>query len=127
MDKLDEIYAEYDSSLNTLDIFILKGKDGFKRIAMMMESLRTDDSPFADTKAVIDYNNYVDAEPCFGKLPISNVLKYILKDGSGIAVRPSGTELKIKIYYSVKDPDYVAAEKKLTYIRNTIKAKLGLE
>ncbi len=98
MDKLEEIYAEYGYYLDALDSFTLKGKDGLERIATMMESLRSDDSPFTDSKAVIDYCIPADAEPGFGKLPTSNVLKFILKDGSWVAVRPSGTEPKIKIY-----------------------------
>ena len=90
----------------------------------MMESLRSDGSPFADTKAVIDFNSLVNAELEFGKLPTSNVLKFILRDGSWIAVRPSGTEPKIKMYYSVKDSDHADAENKLIDIRKYIKAKL---
>ena len=124
---MDEIYVEYGYYLDALDSFTLKGKDGLERIISMMDSLRTGGSPFSDTRAMIDYSTPVDAEPGFGKLPTSNVLKFILKDGSWIAVRPSGTEPKIKIYYSVKDSDHAAAEKKLMDIRNTIKAKLGLE
>lgn len=126
-DKMDELYREYGYYLDALDSFTLKGKNGLERIASMMELLRADGSQFADTKAVIDYSIPVDAEPGFGKLPTSNVLKFILNDGSWIAVRPSGTEPKIKIYYSVKEKDHTSAEKKLAKIRNTVKAKLGLE
>lgn len=127
VDKLDELYSEYGYYLDALDSFILKGRDGLERIVSMMENLRTDGSPFADMKSVIDYSQAVEAEPGFGKLPTSNVLKYILNDGSWIAVRPSGTEPKIKIYYNIKGADHTAAKKKLAEIRNTIKAKLGLE
>lgn len=127
VDKINEIYVEYGYYLDALDSFTLKGKDGLERITLMMESLRTDGSPFADTKAVTDYSAPVEAEPGFGRLPKSNVLKYILNDGSWIAVRPSGTEPKIKIYYSVKGDDHIAAENKLADIRNRIKIKLGLD
>jgi phosphoglucomutase len=54
------------------------------------------------------------------------VLKYVLGDGSWIAVRPSGTEPKIKIYYSIKGENRVTAEKRLEEIQKTIKTKLGL-
>ncbi len=126
-DKMNEIYDGYGYYLDALDSFTLKGKDGLERITWMMDSLRSDGSPFADTKAVVDYGDPVEAEPGFGTLPVSNVLKYILDDGSWVAVRPSGTEPKIKIYYSVKDLDHAAAEKKLADIRNKIKTKLGLD
>jgi phosphoglucomutase len=53
-------------------------------------------------------------------------LKYILEDGSWIAVRPSGTEPKIKIYYSIKGADKAEAENQLVSIQTTIKTRLGL-
>lgn len=56
VDRMNKIYAEYGFYLDALDSFTLKGKDGLERIASMMESLRTDGSPFADTKEVIDYS-----------------------------------------------------------------------
>ena len=74
-----------------------------------------------------DFSTPVDAEEGFGTLPTSNVLKYVLKDGSWIAVRPSGTEPKIKIYYSIKGADKAEAEKKLEETQNTIQTKLGLK
>ena len=49
-----------------------------------------------------------------------NVLKYIFADGSWMAVRPSGTEPKIKVYYSIVDPDRENAKTKLETIRKTI-------
>ena len=66
------------------------------------------------------------AEEGFGELPTSNVLKYILDDGSWIAVRPSGTEPKIKIYYSIKGADEESAEKYFEKIQKTIVDRLGL-
>ena len=60
-------------------------------------------------------------------MPTSNVLKYVLEDGSWIAVRPSGTEPKIKIYYSIKAADKDVTEKKLKDAQNTICKKLGLD
>jgi phosphoglucomutase len=68
----------------------------------------------------------VEAEKGFGTLPTSNVLKYILEDGSWIAVRPSGTEPKIKIYYSIKAENKAEAEEKLSSIQQKIRNRLGL-
>lgn len=126
VDRLNEIYAEYGYHLETQDSFTLKGKDGLEKIASMMSELRNGKSPFENTLNVIDYNVPVKAEEGFGYLPTSNVLKYVLSDGSWVAVRPSGTEPKIKIYYALKSSDKASAEKGLEVIRNTIKAKLGL-
>ena len=126
-DKIDELYREYGYYLDSLDSFTLKGKDGLERIGSMMEALRDGNAPFAEVRAVIDYSAPVEAEPGFGTLPKSNALKYILDDGSWIAIRPSGTEPKIKIYYSVRDKGRAFAEQKLTDIRDVIKTKLGLD
>lgn len=127
VDKINQIYTEYGYYRDALDSFTLKGKDGLEKISSMMSELRSSDSPFEHTAQVIDYSKPVEAEPGFGTLPTSNVLKYILEDGSWIAVRPSGTEPKIKIYYSIKGADKVEAEKKLEDIQNTIQIKMGLK
>ena len=127
LDEMNDIYAEYGYYRDTLDSFTLKGKDGLEKIASMMTKLRTSGSPFAGTKSVTDFSSPVVAEEGFGTLPTSNVLKYVLEDGSWIAVRPSGTEPKIKIYYSIKGTDKAEAEKKLEETQNTIHAKLGLK
>lgn len=127
LDKMNEIYKEYGYYRDALDSFTLKGKDGLERIASMMSQLRSEGSPFADTAQVIDYSAPVAAEEGFGTLPASNVLKYILKDGSWIAVRPSGTEPKIKIYYSIIGEDRAKAEENLEHIQNTIQTRLGLK
>ena len=127
LDEMNAIYAEYGYYCDALDSFTLKGKDGLEKIASMMTELRASGSPFEGTTSVTDYSRPVDAEEGFGTLPTSNVLKYVLEDGSWIAVRPSGTEPKIKIYYSVKGADKEKAEKKLEEIQNTIQTKLGLK
>ena len=126
LDEMQEIYREYGYFLDALDSFTLKGKDGLEKIASMMSTLRSSGSPFAGTEQIIDYSTPVNAEPGFGTLPTSNVLKYVLADGSWIAVRPSGTEPKIKIYYSIKGADQDAAEEQLQLTRKAIKDKLGL-
>ena len=127
LDEMNAIYAEYGYYRDALDSFTLKGKDGLEKIASMMTALRASGSPFEGTASVTDYSKPVEAETGFGTLPTSNVLKYVLEDGSWIAVRPSGTEPKIKIYYSVKGADKEKAEKKLEEIQNTIQTKLGLK
>ncbi|MBT1160457.1 phospho-sugar mutase [Bifidobacterium sp. SO1] len=126
VDRLNEIYAKYGYFRDALDSFTLEGKDGLEQIAGMMTKLRADGSPFSGTKQIIDYSSPVAAEPGFGDLPTSNVLKYILDDDSWIAVRPSGTEPKIKVYYSIKGTDAADAEAKFEHIQNVIVTELGL-
>ena len=126
LDRMEELYREYGYYRDALDSFTLKGKDGILRIGEMMKELRTNGSPFGDTKSIIDYSVPVAAEDGFGKLPTSNVLKFILKDGSWIAVRPSGTEPKIKIYYSIKGNDFQSADSRLSKLQDIIRKKLSL-
>lgn len=126
LDKMNDIYSKYGFYRDALDFFTLKGKDGLEKINFMMSNLRLSESPFKNTAQIIDYSKPVAAESGFGELPTSNVLKYILSDGSWIAVRPSGTEPKIKIYYSIKGTDEASAEKNLEHIQRTIINRLGL-
>ena len=104
----------------------MKGKEGLEKISSMMVDLRNSKSPFAKTKQVIDYMQDVSAEEGFGLQPKANVLMYILDDGSWVAVRPSGTEPKIKIYYSLKSESKEKVEKRLVTIQKTIRERLGL-
>ncbi len=125
-DRMEELYATYGYYRDALDSFTLKGKDGIEKITAMMMQLRADGSPFADTTQVIDYKTAVVAAPHFGALPTSNVLKYVLEDGSWVAVRPSGTEPKIKIYYSATAETSKLAQEKLLVLQTTIKTTLKL-
>ena len=125
-DRMEEIYQKYGYYRDAQDSYTLKGKDGLEKIASMMNRLRVGDSPFQGTREVIDYSKPVAAEPGFGFLPTSNVLKYVFEDGSWLAVRPSGTEPKIKIYYSMIGCDRNRADTRLEEVRKTITQALGL-
>ena len=110
VDGLNEIYDEYGYYLDFLDSFVLKGKDGAEKIQSLMVREKGT-SLLPDIKEIIDFKDGI------RDLPKENVLKYILNDGSWIAVRPSGTEPKIKVYYSVVDPDKENAKLRLEKIR----------
>ena len=115
VDGLNEIYDEYGYYLDYLDSFILKGKDGAEKIQELMTYFRnTGKALFDGIESIIDYSGGI------GDLPKENVLKYVWIDGSWMAVRPSGTEPKIKVYYSVVDADREKAQKRLASIREKI-------
>lgn len=115
IDGLNDIYAEYGYFLDALDPFVLKGKDGAEKIQTLMDLFRRDGLHiFEGVDRVIDYSKGVD------DLPIENVLKFVWADGSWVAVRPSGTEPKIKIYYSVREENRKQAHKRLEKIRTQI-------
>ena len=116
IDGLNEIYAEYGYFLDALDPFVLKGKDGAEKINSLMDHFRKNGlCVFEGADKVIDYSKGVD------DLPIENVLKFVWEDGSWVAVRPSGTEPKIKIYYSVREENREKAHERLEKIRTSVK------
>ncbi len=127
MDKMNELYEKFGYFKDALDSFTLKGKDGLEQIKSMMVKLREEGSPFSEKAEVQDFSSGVPAEEGFGNLPKSDVLKYIFADGSWVAVRPSGTEPKIKIYYSIKEQNREKAEERLEAIKTEIKTKLELK
>lgn len=115
VDGLNEIYDEYGYFLDSLDSFVLKGKDGAAKIkALMQEFKQKGDTILPDIKRIIDYSVGI------GDLPKENVLKYIFNDGSWLAVRPSGTEPKIKVYYSIVDKDRQNAHIRLEKIKSVM-------
>ena len=117
VDGLNEIYDEYGYFLDYLDSFVLKGKDGAEKIQNLMTLFRNKGTTLFDgIEEVIDFSTGI------RDLPKENVLKYIWKDGSWMAVRPSGTEPKIKVYYSIVDASKENAGKRLEIIRNKIKS-----
>lgn len=115
-DGLNEIYDEYGYYLDSLDSFVLKGKDGAEKIQSLMTCFREKGKTLFDgIETVIDFSVGV------RDLPKENVLKYVWNDGSWMAVRPSGTEPKIKVYYSIVDPNKENAQKRLDIIKSEIK------
>jgi phosphoglucomutase len=107
--KLIELYMEYGFYKESLVNITKKGMNGAKEIAAMMEGFRTNPPQQLDGKPVeklLDYElqtgkNLQTGESWQIDLPKSNVLQFILADGTTISARPSGTEPKIKFYFSV--------------------------
>lgn len=115
VDGLNEIYDKYGYYLDFLDSFVLNGKDGAEKIQNLMVEFRNKGKELLpDIKEIVDFKDGI------RDLPKENVLKYIFNDGSWMAVRPSGTEPKIKVYYSIVDPDKSKAKARLENIRQTI-------
>lgn len=122
VDALNVLYSEYGFYLDALDSFVLKGKDGASRIKNTMSYFRANKATvFPNITDVKDYSTGI------GDLPKSNVLKFFLKGGSWIAVRPSGTEPKLKMYYSVRGIDSSTCERSLQNIRTIISGIMGMD
>ena len=122
VDALNVLYSENGFYLVALDSFVLKGKDGASRIKNIMSYFRANKATvFPNITDVKDYSTGI------GDLPKSNVLKFFLKGGSWIAVRPSGTEPKLKMYYSVRGIDSSTCERSLQNIRTIINGIMGMD
>ncbi len=120
VDALNVLYKENGYYLDRVISFTLSGKEGLEKIASLMADLRSSPDLFPDTKEVLDYQKGVDS------LPPSNVLKFMFEDGSWIASRPSGTEPKIKFYFSLRGKDENEAEEKFARFRKIITEKTGV-
>lgn len=109
-DKMIDMYIQYGFYLESLISITKKGMNGAKEIADMMSNYRTNPPATINGSKVaqlLDYElqtgkNLLTGESWSINLPKSNVLQFITEDGSKISARPSGTEPKIKFYFSVK-------------------------
>ena len=119
VDALEELYEKYGYFAEDQVSLVLKGIEGASRIGRIMDAFR-DGKPdhFGDFKVdrTIDYlNGWQD-------IPASNVLRYFLTDGSWFAVRPSGTEPKIKFYYYAAEASMDAALAKVEQMKAAVAA-----
>ena len=117
--RLEEIYAQYGRYLNKIDTVEFPGLSGMQKMADIMAGLR-DNAPAAfgslKVASVTDY-----AKPEETGLPKANVLSYVLEDGAKVMIRPSGTEPKIKAYYTTLGKDLAAAQAEKDALSEAIK------
>ena len=128
-DGLQALYEKYGYFLEKTISVTVQGLEGPAKIKALLDGLRKEvPSNFGGIKVSVaqDFavNQQVDAEGVVSEigLPTSNVLKYILEDGSWIAVRPSGTEPKIKFYMGVKATTQEEAQEKLAKFQKDLDA-----
>ena len=128
-DGLQALYEKYGYFLEKTISVTVQGLEGPAKIKALLDGLRKEvPSNFGGIKVALaqdfSVNQQVDAEGVTSEigLPTSNVLKYILEDGSWIAVRPSGTEPKIKFYMGVKAATQEEAEEKLAKFQKDLDA-----
>jgi phosphoglucomutase len=106
--RLEEIYDQYGRYLNKVDSYEFPGLSGMDKMAGIMTGLRNEPPKAFAGKAVAKVIDYTKTEET--GLPKSNVLNYILEDGQSVIIRPSGTEPKIKAYYTTKGKDLAEAQ-----------------
>ena len=116
-DGLLNLYEKYGCFKESLETITLKGIDGSAQIKKIMHTFRTEDFPLETVKK-LDYTDGIDG------LPKSDVLKFFLPDG-WIAMRPSGTEPKIKFYFGVEAKDSLEADTKITNNKKAVMDKVN--
>ena len=108
-DGLVSLWDRYGYFKETLKSIQMAGKEGMEKIRILMDDLRNDKPKEIGGVPVVRIEDYLESRAVDGKtgaetkltLPVSNVLKYKLEDGSWFCARPSGTEPKVKLYFSV--------------------------
>ncbi|EQH79485.1 phosphoglucomutase/phosphomannomutase, C-terminal domain protein [Clostridioides difficile DA00310] len=120
-EALIDTYNKFGYYKEDLKSVTLKGIDGIKKIKEMMlyfRSVKIDNVADVKVDKILDYKDGVD------DLPKSDVLKFLLEDGSWIAIRPSGTEPKIKFYFGANSDNQEDVEFKLnnliSYVLNVV-------
>ncbi len=121
LDILEELYNEHGYYLNKLISIVLEGIEGSERIERIMESFRKEPITEINDMKLIKTIDYLKDET---DTPRSNVLKYFFDDNSWYAVRPSGTEPKLKIYIYTRGDNRTLSEKKIIDIEKKVMDKI---
>ena len=121
--RLEELYAKYGRYLNKVDSFEFPGLSGMDKMAGIMENLRQNPpTAFGEYKVVkaLDYKKSEETG-----LPAANVLIYTLEGGATVIVRPSGTEPKIKTYFTTLGKDLAEAQAQKDALAEALKPLLS--
>lgn len=129
VDVLESLYVRYGAHHEETISYTLSGEAGLNQIQTILKEFRQHPLTRVAGLSVSYYDDYLTSLRSNGDtidLPSSNVLKYVLEDGSWIAIRPSGTEPKLKIYYCIVDETLEAAKAKFQAIHHELETKAGL-
>ena len=118
-ERLEAIYAKYGRYLNKVDSFEFPGLSGMDKMAGIMETLRNDPPAEIGGYKVVKVVDYKKTEET--GLPSANVLVYALEGGATVIVRPSGTEPKIKTYFTTLGKDLAEAEAQKKVLADALK------
>ena len=132
-EALDDLYAQYGFYFNKVDSYTFPGSDGMAKMAALMETLRTELPIAIAGRPVTGHTDYEagkryedgEGETPTG-LPAANVMAFRLGKEGSLVARPSGTEPKLKFYYSLRAADRPTAEKAYGEIKASVEDWLGL-
>ena len=133
LEARDKMYAKYGNYLHSQASFVCEGASGMQRMKEIMSDLRTNTPKEIGGLKVLRFGDYIaseETELATGnktaiELPKSDVLAFRLENDASVIIRPSGTEPKIKAYYTTIGETREAAEKLQSVIANDFKAILG--
>lgn len=114
---LQELYKKYGYFKEETISLTLSGIEGLEKIKEIISYFRNNDIENINNKKVVEVKDY---ESGIDNLPKSNVLKYFLEDESWVAIRPSGTEPKLKFYIAVKGCNEVECDEKVSGVKSNI-------
>lgn len=125
IDVLNDLYAEHGFYQEGLESRTLKGIDGLERIQAIMNDWRTNSPVTIAGSSIVEIRDYAKQIALDTKsgiettlsLPKENVLQYCLEDGSWFCLRPSGTEPKLKIYFSIKGQSQAESIQRMDQIK----------
>ena len=121
--RMEEIYSEYGRYLNKVDSFEFPGLTGMDKMASIMQGLRDNPPTEIGGVKVVKATDYKKTEET--GLPAANVLIYSMEDGATVIVRPSGTEPKIKTYFTTLGKDLAEAQAKKGQLAEGLKPILA--
>ena len=127
-DKINEMFEKYGYWQDQVKSITLEGKEGIEKIGKTIENLRSDAPTELGGYKVLKIRDYklgtiktvATAEEVPTGLPESNVLYYELEEGAWVAIRPSGTEPKLKFYYGLKGSSEADAKAKIDALGNAV-------
>ena len=114
---LQELYKKYGYFKEETISLTLAGIEGLEKIGEIISYFRNNDLESINNKKVVEIKDFADG---IDDLPKANVIKYFLEDESWVAIRPSGTEPKLKFYLAVKGDDEDVCNNKLSGIKKSI-------
>lgn len=121
LDHLNSLYKKYGYFVQAQESIVFEGLDGKDKMAKIMDEFRNNYKSEIDGLKFIKRVDYLNDDTGLDK---SNVLKYYIDDYSWIAIRPSGTEPKIKFYFSIRTKNEAEAKKELDRIKNIVLEKI---
>ena len=133
LDVLSSLYNEYGYFYNTLHSYEFDGEAGFEKMKAMTKKLRNEPpTSFAGSCVAVrnDYLNSIsvgkDGKETKIDLPVSDVMKFITESGISVVVRPSGTEPKLKIYFSIRSDSREKAAETEKALKAELETFLGI-